>query len=228
VKIKQLMGEMQIYVKEHQHAISSKLVNDDKLSITVELMEATMDERLKRDLEKLHDRLKPSIKKRIKMKHIESKLLTKTNVVEFNKTVQRLDDKIQLLGDRVDYKLPSMEYEFERALKNKAELEMVEKLVDTKVDKTFVDSLIDRINKIEEMAAAKAKVVEVKRPTESEEDENEQKEVVNEDGTASPSSPRKKKKAAREVDSEDEAREAEERKKASEAQKALQEMVEKL
>jgi len=81
------MGEMQVYVKEHQHAISSKLVNDDKLSITVELMEATMDERLKRDLEKLHDRLKPSIKKRIKMKHIESKLLTKTNVVEFNKTV---------------------------------------------------------------------------------------------------------------------------------------------
>jgi hypothetical protein len=148
--------------------------------------------------------------------------------VEFNKTVQRLDDKIQLLGDRVDYKLPSMEYEFERALKNKAELEMVEKLVDTKVDKTFVDSLIDRINKIEEMAAAKAKVVEVKRPTESEEDEDEQEEVVNEDGTASPSSPRKKKKAAREVDSEDEAREAEERKKASEAQKALQEMVEKL
>jgi hypothetical protein len=124
------MGEMQVYVKEHQHAISSKLVNDDKLSITVELMEATMDERLKRDLEKLHDRLKPSIKKRIKMKHIESKLLTKTNVVEFNKTVQRLDDKIQLLGDRVDYKLPSMEYEFERKLKNKAELAMVQELVE--------------------------------------------------------------------------------------------------
>ena len=84
-------------------------------------MENSMDERLKRELEKLHDRLKPSIKKRIKMKHIESKLLTKTNVVEFNKTVQRLDDKIQLLNDTVEYKLPSMEYEFERALKNKAE-----------------------------------------------------------------------------------------------------------
>ena len=75
------------------------------------------------------------------------------------------------------------------------------------------------------MAAAKAKVVEVKRPTDSDDDDEE--EQVDEDGTASPDSPRKKKKA-REVDSEDEAREAEERKKASEAQKALQEMVEKL
>ena len=123
-------------------------------------MENSMDERLKRELEKLHDRLKPSIKKRIKMKHIESKLLTKTNVVEFNKTVQRLDDKIQLLNDTVEYKLPSMEYEFERALKNKAEKDDVQKLVDEKVDKTFVDELITRINKIEEMAAAKAKAVE--------------------------------------------------------------------
>jgi hypothetical protein len=133
------MGEMQIYVKEHQHAIASRLVNDDKLSITVELMEATMDERLKRELDKLHDRLKPSIKKRIKMKHIESKLLTKTNVVEFNKTVQRLDDKIQLLGDQVDYKLPSMEYEFDRKIANKAEKKYVDDMIDTKVDKTFVD-----------------------------------------------------------------------------------------
>ena len=32
--------------------------------------------------------------------------------------------------------------------------------MDEKVDKTFVDELITRINKIEEMAAAKAKAVE--------------------------------------------------------------------
>ena len=43
------------------------------------------------------------------MKHIESKLLTKTNVVEFNKTRQTLDDKITLVEDRVDREIPYIE-----------------------------------------------------------------------------------------------------------------------
>ena len=72
-------------------------------------MEAEIDQKRKLDLEKLHDRLIPRIKKRIKMKHIESKLLTKTNVVEFNKTRQTLDDKITLVEDRVDREIPYME-----------------------------------------------------------------------------------------------------------------------
>ena len=60
-----------------------------------------------------------------------------------------------------------MEYEFEQALKNNVDIKTVEKIIDIKVDKTFVDSLIDSIYKIEEMAVAIAKVVEIKIPKRS-------------------------------------------------------------
>lgn len=77
-------------------------------------------------MEKLHDRIIPRIKKRIKMKHIESKLLTKTNVVEFNKTTQRIDEKVTLVEDRVDREIPYMEQKVLNAMKSKAEIKDVE------------------------------------------------------------------------------------------------------
>ena len=103
-------------------------MNETKLKITVELLESAFDERMKRELEKLHDRMKPSIKKRVKMKDIESKLITKTNLLIFNKEVSRLDDKMHLLSDTVELKLPAMEYKFDRELKNKGNREDIEKL----------------------------------------------------------------------------------------------------
>ena len=123
-------------------------------------MEEQIDTKRKFDLEKLHDQLVPRIKKRLKMKDIESKLLTKTNVVEFNKTRQHLDDKITMVVDRVDREIPYMEQKVFRAMKNKAEISDVEKLSETKVDKIIVDQLVDRINKIEEDIVARAKKME--------------------------------------------------------------------
>ena len=60
-------------------------------------------------------------------------------------------------------------------IKNKAGIAQVNEALDKKVDKTFMDSLIERINKIEELAAA-AKVVAEKKnvDTESSEEENEE------------------------------------------------------
>lgn len=61
---------------------------------------------------------------------------------------------MQVLGDKVDYKLPAMDYEFKRSLVNKADLSVVESLMEKKVDKEFVERLIERINGIEETATA--------------------------------------------------------------------------
>ena len=98
--------------------------------------------------------MKPSIKKRVKMKDIESKLITKTNLLIFNKEVSRLDDKMHLLSDTVELKLPAMEYKFNCELKNKGNREDIEKLKEEKADKEYVDAIVGRINKIEEYAAA--------------------------------------------------------------------------
>ncbi len=43
------------------------------------------------------------------------------------------------MGDRVDYKLPAIEYQLNRNLKGKADMADVEKMIALKVDKTFVD-----------------------------------------------------------------------------------------
>ena len=42
---------------------------------------------------------------------------------------------MQVLGDKVDYRLPAMDYEFKRTLKVKADTQWVEEQLKTKVDR---------------------------------------------------------------------------------------------
>jgi len=65
-----------------------------------------------------------------------------------------------MVEDRVDREIPSMEFKVFTAMKNKAEKSDVETLMETKVDKIVVDRIVDRINKIEEDNAARAKKME--------------------------------------------------------------------
>jgi hypothetical protein len=88
---------------------------------------------------------------------------------------------------------------------------VVQELVDSKVDKSSIDQLIERINKIQEMA--ESKITNTKAGVESEDDEAEEEEGNGDPG--SPDSIKKKKKKANEPDSEDE-RVAEEAKKQAE------------
>ena len=70
----------------------------------------------------LHETLKPKIKKRMKRKHVEGMIVQKTNEAEFRKQIERLDNSLQIVQDVVDHKLPSLKYEIERELKNKADI----------------------------------------------------------------------------------------------------------
>ena len=64
----------------------------------------------------LEDRLIPKIKKRMKEEDLGKKLIGKVNQIEFHKMQERMDNNINSLADRVDYRLPAMEYEFKRDL----------------------------------------------------------------------------------------------------------------
>lgn len=102
------------------------MVDEKKLMISYELLESQMHERLKREIIILEERLKPKIKKRLKEKDLTSKLLGKINSEEFDKQVERIDNTMSVLGDKVDYRLPAMDYEFKRNLKVKADSRWVE------------------------------------------------------------------------------------------------------
>ena len=101
---------------------------------------------------------------------------------------------MQVLGDKVDYRLPAMDYEFKRKLKVKADTQWVDDQLKTKVEQTFCDMLLDRINKIEEMAASTQRAqkdasVAKEKEAEDEEKEEEEAEVSVDDDNQDPDSP---------------------------------------
>ena len=149
-KFKMILTDMQIFVQEHQVAIKQHMVTEEKLRITAELLEAQTEEAIRRGSEGTINLLKPKIKKRIKFKTIENKFREKVGLQEFKQESQRLDNKIMLIQDRVDYKLPAIEFELSKALLNKADKDATEKMLGNKIDKEAFDTLVERLNKIEE------------------------------------------------------------------------------
>lgn len=69
--------------------------------------------------------MRSKIKKRLKMKDVDEKLNSKVNIHEFMKQVERIDNNVTVFGDKVDYRLPAIEYEFSRQLNGKAEMKVV-------------------------------------------------------------------------------------------------------
>mmetsp|Transcript_19146 Transcript_19146/g.29334 ORF Transcript_19146/g.29334 Transcript_19146/m.29334 type:complete len:177 (+) Transcript_19146:219-749(+) len=165
-----------------------------------ELLEDQVNQKVKRELELLEDRIRPKIKKRIKMKHMEPRLLQKVNLIDFKKQIDRFDNTLQVVEDKVDYKLPAMDYEFTRAMKNKAEMPEVEEKLETKADKEAIEQLTQRLNTLEESFTARlAKAQEEKEAAEKEDEESEAK-AMSEADLDSPESPRRKKKLKQSID----------------------------
>ena len=87
---------------------------------------------------------------KLQFKTIENKFREKVGLQEFKQESQRLDNKIMLIQDRVDYKLLAIEFELSKALLNKADKDVTEKMLGNKIDKEAFDTLVERLNKIEE------------------------------------------------------------------------------
>ena len=103
--------------------MNDDLIDEQKLRISLELMESDFDRRLKSGIEMLSETLKPKIKKRMKKEMVEGMIVQKTNEAEFRKQIERLDNSLQIVQDVVDHKLPAMKYEIQRELKNKADID---------------------------------------------------------------------------------------------------------
>ena len=74
------------------------------------------------------------IKKRLKMKDVENKFNTKVDAVEFNKHLERINNSFTVVSDKVEFRLPAMELEFNRRIANKADIESVNDALKKKVD----------------------------------------------------------------------------------------------
>ena len=144
-------------------------------------------------------------------------MIEKVGRQEFLKHIERIDRFVQIMHDKVEYQLPAFKYEYQREMKTKADIESVNKLLDQKVEKEFIDQLIERINKIEEMATIS--VSKAKKKQESDEDEDDvEEDKINANVVET---------KAVNVDS-DEDNQNNKKKKSEEAQRAMKEMIEKL
>jgi len=86
----------------------------------------------------MEERLKPKIKKRLKISKYEEYLKGKVNYYEFKKQIDRVDNIVSVIQDKVDYRIPAMELEFNRELNKKANVDEVDEEMEKKADKTFV------------------------------------------------------------------------------------------
>ena len=84
------------------------------------------------------------------MKDIISKFSTKVDSVEFNKQLERINNNVTVFSNKVEFRLPAMELDFNRRIGNKADIEQVNKALATKVDKEFLDTIFERMNGMEE------------------------------------------------------------------------------
>ena len=149
-KIKGILADMQIYVTEHQIRIKDDLIDDEKLKISMELLEEDMDRRMKGALEQYVNQLKPKIKKRLKITDLDAKLSSKVNFNEFMKQIERMDNSIQVVQNVIEHKIPAFRYEIETQLAYKPTMDQVNKELEKKADKEVVDKMLDRLNQFDD------------------------------------------------------------------------------
>ena len=101
-----------------------------------------------------------------------------------------------MLNDRVDNELPAFKVDILNALRSKAEKDEVKKQLEVKADKEMVDSLVERLNTMQEslMEAIKTAQAAAKAAEGSGDDDDEVSGEENEGEPGSPDSPAKKKK----------------------------------
>ena len=73
-KIKELVTAMQMKVDSHHTQITTEIVDNTRLNITVELLESSFEERMRQLLINMESTLKPKIKKRFKEKQLKKLL----------------------------------------------------------------------------------------------------------------------------------------------------------
>ena len=158
-KMKEILSEMQINVGTHNFKINKDLVDEQKLKIAMELLESQLDYRVSTALSSVEQRILPKVKKRLKMKQLKQLFLEKMGRADAMAQIERLDVKIDQMDNKFEYGMPpAMLQRLENFNKQKADKEEVGEILKSKVDQTAFESLIDRLNRVEELIASNKKL----------------------------------------------------------------------
>jgi len=101
---------MQTNVIKHGVEIDRNLVTEEHLKIAMELQESEFHHFMDRKFNVLLEAIKPKIKKRVKISEYKGYLTSKVSVEEFNKQITRIDNLVSIIEDKVDFRLPALEY----------------------------------------------------------------------------------------------------------------------
>lgn len=85
--MKAILSEMQMDVVKHDTKIATQLVTEEHLKVALELQENEFKHSLSTKLDQMYERVKPKIKKRLKVSEYKNYLTSKVNQDVFNKNV---------------------------------------------------------------------------------------------------------------------------------------------
>ena len=120
-KIKEVLAELQIYVQKHHVAISSELVDEIKLKVTIESLRNEMEIRYELALKQFYDKMKVKMEDHVTKEELDERLYEKLHKREFEKHFERLNSTCSTLETRVVNAIPAMKYDLNNGLKGKAE-----------------------------------------------------------------------------------------------------------
>ena len=144
---------MQVVVTENSIKVEETLVTEEQLKIAIELLSNEFSHTLGIKLDTTTEKLKQKIKKRLKTQEYKEYIKHKVNTEEFYKQIERIDNMIQIIDDTVTHRLPALEYEFNRDLKRKADIDDMTVQLGSKVEYLNFDKLVARVNSNEEQLA---------------------------------------------------------------------------
>ena len=154
-KIKEVLAELQIYVQKHHVAISSDLVDDIKLKVTIESLRNEMEIRYELALKQFYDKMKVKMENHVTKEDLDERMYEKLHKREFEKHFERLNSTCSTLETRVQNAIPAMKYDLNNGLKNKAEQKDLDAMKSDKAGMDFVMRLVNRINGLEEQMVGK-------------------------------------------------------------------------
>jgi len=105
-----VLTELQIYVQKHQASISSEMVDDIKLKVTVESLRNEMEIRFDLALRRFYEQLKLKMENYVTTDEMNQRMFEKLHKREFEKHYERLDSICRLAETRVDTALPAIKH----------------------------------------------------------------------------------------------------------------------
>ena len=149
-RLKDIVSQLQINVTEHTVKINSKLVSEDELRLSMDMMDDKFQARLDNSTNILREQLIIKFRDYLMIEDLESPLRDKVDSRLFMKYIDRINQQISVQENATEVKLPAIEMKLINLITQKADQRFVDEELDKKEDRSFTEAMNARLITMEE------------------------------------------------------------------------------